>query len=167
MEPLIREVPARWVAAIETELVQEELPDFLESAISGLLLFASAHHAPRPTTSTAEWPAFAIYNGIINSRRPIRVEAALTLPSYLAPEGLIRVREEPQHREAYLPMTREQLLGPEAARIYDALGGWIAANASPHPELAPRDVYIADVMAARLGDHVCDAAFPFVTPPQG
>lgn len=162
MEPASRHIPARWIATIEGELVFDELPDFLESTFAGLITFASTHGLKRPGTSTAQWPALAIYYGILDKVRPIRVEAALVIPDYTTPDGLIRVRQEPAHDEVYASLTRRALGSPAVRHTYDALGKWVVGHGRPHPELAPRDVYVADVMASRLDDHVCDVAFPYI-----
>lgn len=156
-----RTVQARWIATIGQELVSSEVKDFIADASLRLVDYALRHPELRsPAPSEAE-PYYAIYHGVIAPTRRVLVEMAMTLNAEGAPEGPVRIRREPEHLEAYLPIVSDDMSHSRLARIYRELAAWVYASGTPHISCPPREVYMAPIDAPAPGDRVGEVAYPF------
>ncbi|MBS2538644.1 MerR family transcriptional regulator [Catenulispora sp. NF23] len=151
----VRDVPAQLVLTERRHVMPEELPGWIDSAMARLMT------ATAPAGGPSAAP-FVVYHGEINHDSDGPAEVCVPID----PAGAERVgvptfsmREEPAHREAYLPIVKAQVQFPQILSAYDALHGWMKAGGHTGT-LPPREVYFGDWAAAGPGDEVCDIAVP-------
>lgn len=107
---------------------------------------------------------FVIFHGPISEESDGPIEICLPVAADQEPAGGgagVATRWEPEHREAYVRITKAQFELPQILSGYDAVERWIASNGLTW-QGSPREVYPADVDvdAAALTDIVCDVAYP-------
>ncbi|MFC1443122.1 MerR family transcriptional regulator [Streptacidiphilus sp. N1-10] len=149
---LTREVPAQTVLTEQRHVTPEELPAWIGAAMTRLYGAAAA-------ASGAVAPAFVVYHGEVNHDSDGPVEVCLPVDPKTADSIDAAMREEPAHREAYVRITKAQVMFPQILSAFEAVAGWLHDQNLPSAG-APREVYFTDFMAAGPDDEVCDIAFP-------
>jgi DNA-binding transcriptional MerR regulator len=113
---------------------------------------------------------FVIFHGPVTEESDGPVEVCLPVDPGHEPAGGVEgttARWEPEHREAYVRITKAQFELPQILSGYDAVERWIASHGLTWLG-SPREVYPVDVDpdTAALTDVVCDVAYPIPTPPR-
>jgi hypothetical protein len=147
-----RDVPEQLVLTEQRNVGATELPGFLRMAMGRLAKIAREYGG-----LTGPW--FVVYHGQIAEDSEVPVEVCA--PISLAQEGSTgaAMRHEPAHREAYVRLTKAQVVFPQIQSVYAGLEQWIRSQQREVAD-APREVYFADFFAAGPSDEVCDVAFP-------
>lgn len=108
---------------------------------------------------------FVIFHGPVTEELDGPVEVCLPVDPEHEPansgNGEPEARWEPEHREAYVRITKAQFELPQILTGYDAVERWIASNRLSW-QGSPREIYDSsvDVDTAALTDVVCDVAYP-------
>jgi hypothetical protein len=68
-------------------------------------------------------------------------------------------RVVPAHREAYVRVTKDQVVSGQLGGVYETVGKWIS-DRGLSVAAAPRETYWTDFPAAAGSDEVFDVAFP-------
>ncbi|MEV4639768.1 GyrI-like domain-containing protein [Actinoplanes sp. NPDC049548] len=159
VEIRLRDVPEQQVVTETGTVDQAGLQAWMPGAMARV---AQRARAAGGLLGTTDWPFVerpgpdepvfvTIYEGNPNEG-PTEVEVCATV----AAGG---DRTVPAHREAYVRVTKSQVMSGELGGVYEAIEKWISDNglAVAH---APREVYWTDFHAAAPGDEVFDIAFP-------
>jgi DNA-binding transcriptional MerR regulator len=148
-----RDVPEQVVLAEQRHVLVPELPDWIAAAGMRLLDAADAHGG-------VAGPMIVIYHGAVNEDSDGPVEVCV--PVRAAPRnGGDVLRREPAHREAYVRITKADVVYPQILSAYEAVEQWVR-NQGKNLAGSPREVYFADWDASAPTDEVCDVAFPVV-----
>ncbi len=146
-----RDVPEQVVLTEQRHVLQPALVDWIESSMGRLMKAAESHGG-------ASGAPFVVYHGEVNEDGDGPVEACVPVGA-AQPDSGVAARVEPAHREAYVRLTKAQVVFPQILSAYDAVAVWIKENGFTIHD-APREVYFADFDAAGPEDEVCDIAFP-------
>jgi DNA-binding transcriptional MerR regulator len=156
---LVRDVPEQLVLVEQQHVPVEELPAWIDAAMSRLFA-ASRHHG-----GVAGHP-FVVYYGEVNEDSDGPAEACVPIAPTSDPDAALpdsaathALRFEPAHREAYVRLRKAQVAFPQILSAYDGVARWAAAN-NVDITGAPREVYFVDFKSAGASDEVCDVAFP-------
>jgi DNA-binding transcriptional MerR regulator len=146
-----RDVDAQHVVTEQAHLTAEMLDDWIERTLT------RERTALEPVGGPSGPPAI-IFHGEVNEDSDGPVEAVTPF----APGGEVDVatRVDPARREAFVTVTKRQLVFPDVLVAYDAVEAWIAQHARQVG--SPREIYFTDVAAAADDDLVCEIAFPIV-----
>lgn len=132
----------------------------LEAWLPGAMARVSAAADGGPLTAESQpWldrhttdPVFVvIYEGNPNDG-PTPVEVS-------APVATGGDRTVPAHREAYVRVTKGQVISGQLGGVYEAIEKWVS-DQGLKVAAAPRETYWTDFMAASDDDEVFDIAFP-------
>lgn len=165
MEVLTRTVPARTIALLSAEVNQSELDEFIMGAFTNLFDYAQRHAGVRPIETTVEWPTYVIFHGQVTPDLSSLVEVAIVVEASAQAEGAIVTRVEPEHLEAYVPVTKDGLAFPGILEAYDSVFEFVGGHGAPSATMPSREVYVTDVLAAVGDDHVADVAVPYTPHP--
>ncbi|MEU4770103.1 MerR family transcriptional regulator [Actinosynnema sp. NPDC023794] len=146
-----REVPDQVVLTEQRHVLQPALEQWIDDSLGRLHKAADAFGGVSGAT-------FVIYHGEVNEDSDGPVESCVPIAVAEPPTGSA-ARVEPAHREAYVRLTKAQVVFPQILSAYDAVAVWIKENGFAVHD-APREVYFADFDAAGPDDEVCDIAFP-------
>ncbi|WP_033439702.1 MerR family transcriptional regulator [Saccharothrix sp. NRRL B-16314] len=150
-----REVPEQVVLTEQRHVLQPGLVDWIGDAMTRLETAARAYGG----ISAAP---FVVYHGEVNEDSDGPVEACVPInppadwgdgPSTTA------YRVEPAHREAYVRLTKAQVVFPQILSAYDAVAAWLKENDFAIAD-SPREVYFESMGDAGPDDVACDVAFP-------
>jgi hypothetical protein len=150
----IRDVPELHVVTEARDVDQAQLLEWLPGAMArvvraGALTAATQTWVDRPPTDD---PVFVVtYEGNPNEG-PTRVEVC-------APVAAGGDQTFPAHREAFVRVTKGQVVGGQLGGVYEAIEKEIG-NRGLRIVAAPREVYWTDFMSAADDDQVFDVAFP-------
>jgi DNA-binding transcriptional MerR regulator len=147
-----RHVPAQRVMSIQRRLRAPETAAFAAEARAA---FAAHLGGAGPAG-----PFSLIFHGIVDHDSDGPLEAVLPCPDAVQPTGLIGVRTEPAHDEAFTTITKAQWDYPAILAAYDAVAASPEAAGRPGSVLSCREVYLADPQAIGPDDLICDIAFP-------
>lgn len=162
MEIHTRTVPARKLAVIGKELFQPELEQFIMSSFHELFSWAERNPGLRALSTTPEDPTYVVFHGPITPDQSSLAEVCIVIEGPAEPEGDIVLKVEAEHLEAYTDVTREGLEFPAILAAYDAVAMWVTQHGTPIETMPSREVYVADVIQAPMGEVVASVAFPFV-----
>jgi DNA-binding transcriptional MerR regulator len=106
---------------------------------------------------------FVIFHGEVNEDNIGPIEICIPVASEST-----ATRREPEHRQAYVSVTKAQFGWPQILSAYDAVEQWI----DQHDRRcigSPREIYRADVDPASAAptDEVCDVVFPIAETRRG
>ncbi|WP_238598726.1 MerR family transcriptional regulator [Saccharothrix sp. ALI-22-I] len=146
-----REVPEQVVLTEQRHLLQPALEEWIGDSMGRLLRAAEGYGG----TSAAP---FYVYHGEVNDESDGPVEACFPVGTDGPPSG-VAARIEPAHREAYVRLTKAQVVFPQILSAYDAVAVWIKENGFTIHD-SPREIYFTDFDSAGPEDEVCDVAFP-------
>ncbi|MFD0207186.1 MULTISPECIES: MerR family transcriptional regulator [Saccharothrix] len=146
-----REAPEQVVLTEQRHLLQPALVDWIESSMDRLVKAAEGYGG-------VSGAGFVVYHGEVNEDSDGPVEACVPIGVAEPPSG-VAARVEPAHREAYVRLTKAQVVFPQILSAYDAVAAWIKDNDHVIHD-APREIYFADWDSAGPDDEVCDIAFP-------
>jgi hypothetical protein len=155
MEILTRDVPEQHVVSEVRSVDQAALEAWLPGAMArvaaggGLLGTTAWPHLDRPGD---DQPVFVvIYEGNPNEgATPVEVCAVVSSAG---------TRTIPAHREAYVRVTKEQVVTGRLGGVYEAVEKWIGEQGLAIAA-APRETYWTDFPAAGAQDPVFDVSFP-------
>jgi len=74
--------------------------------------------------------------------------------------GIIGIRSEPGHDEAFTTITKAQWAYPAILAAYDAVGCSPEATARPRSPLSCQEVYVAEPETIDDDELICDIAYP-------
>jgi DNA-binding transcriptional MerR regulator len=155
----VREVPEQLVLVEQQHVPVDELPAWIDAAMSRLVAAARDHGG------VAGHP-FVVYYGEVNEDSDGPAEACVPIAPTPDPDAALpdsaathALRFEPAHREAYLRLRKAQVAFPQILSAYDGVARWAAAN-DVEISGAPREIYFVDFKSAAPADEVCDVAFP-------
>ena len=161
MDIRTRDVPEQHVVTEQRSVDQAALEAWLPGAMARVADAATAAGGLLGTTSwpyldragTAE-PVFVVtYEGNPNEgETPVQVCAPVA--DAAAASGTI-----PEHREAYVRVTKEQVVTGALGGVYEAIEKWIGEQGLV-VAAAPRETYWTDFRAAGAQDPVFDVSFP-------
>jgi DNA-binding transcriptional MerR regulator len=146
-----REVPDQVVLTEQRHVLQPALEQWIGDSLGRL-------HKAADAFGGASGATFVIYHGEVNDDSDGPVESCVPIGVAEPPTGSA-ARVEPAHREAYVRLTKAQVVFPQILSAYDAVAVWIKENGFAVHD-APREVYFTDFDAAGPDDEVCDIAFP-------
>jgi DNA-binding transcriptional MerR regulator len=149
-----RNVPEQKVVSIERRMLAPGLPAFIDEAMGKLL----GHLAASGLKQAG--PSFVIYHGLVTTDSEAPVEVCLPFTGSVEPTGEIRVRLEPQHKEAFTRISKAQVAFPGILDAYDATRAWLDEKGWKC-SLSPREVYFAEWDKIGENDPACDIAYPF------
>jgi DNA-binding transcriptional MerR regulator len=160
----VRTAPAQFVLSERRRLHWTQLADWLRAARLGLTKAAAEYGGPAGEL-------FVIFHGPVTGDLDGPVEACLPVSPDHGPAATdaAATRWEPEHREAYVGITKAQFELPQILIGYDAIERWIAANGLSIAD-SPREIYRpgVDVAQAAQTDVVCEVAYPITPrPPAG
>jgi hypothetical protein len=150
----MRDVPELHVVTEAREVDQAQLVEWLPGAMARVV------RAGARTTGTQTWverpptddPVFVvIYQGNPNEG-PTRVEVC-------APVAGGGDQTLPAHREAFVRVTKGQVISGQLGGVYEAIEKEVVDRGLRITD-APREVYWTDFMSAAEDDEVFDVAFP-------
>ncbi|GHB83748.1 MerR family transcriptional regulator [Streptomyces cirratus] len=147
-----REIPAQLVLTEQRHVTPEELPAWIAAAMTRL------HSAAETAGGPAAAP-FVVYHGEVNHDSDGPVEVCVPVDPAAAGRLAAPTREEPAHREAYIRITKAQVVFPQILSAFETVARWMREQDVP-ASAAPREVYFTDWTAAGHDDEVCDVAFP-------
>ena len=161
MQILTRDVPEQHVVTEQRSVDQAELEAWLPGAMSRV---ATAATAAGGVLGTAAWPYLGrggadqpvfvvIYEGNPHEG-PAPVEVCAPIAAAAA-----ATRAVPAHREAYVRVTKEQVVTGALGGVYEAIEKWIGEHGLV-VAAAPRETYWTDFPAAGSLDPVFDVSFP-------
>jgi DNA-binding transcriptional MerR regulator len=148
-----RDVPEQLVLTERRHILQPILSSWLSDSIGRL------YHTANQRFGGVRAPVFVIYHGEVNQDSDGPVEVCVPIAGGTEPGSDVSVRTEPEHREAYVRITKAQVDFPQILSAYDAVSHWLSGNGHTITA-APREVYFADFVAAAPTDEVADIAFP-------
>jgi hypothetical protein len=161
MEIRTRDVPEQHVVTEQRSVDQAALEAWLPGAMAAVAATATAAGGVLGTTAWpyldrggADQPVFVvIYQGNPNEgETPVEVCAPIADPA-------AATRTVPAHREAYVRVTKEQVLAGTLGGIYEEIGKWLGEQ-DLVVVAGPRETYWTDFPAAGVQDPVFDVAFP-------
>lgn len=160
----VRTAPAQFVLFERRRLHWTQLDEWLRTAKLGLTKAAADYGGPAGEL-------FVIFHGPVTGDLDGPVEACLPVSPEHGPAtpDEATTRWEPEHREAYVSITRAQFELPQILTGYDAIERWIDANGLAMAG-SPREIYRSgiDVAQATQADVVCEVAYPITPrPPAG
>lgn len=167
MDVRVRDVPELTVVTEERVVDQPELEAWLPGAMARVSTTAGdyggvADTTVLPFTDRAAFPAAPVfivaYEGNPNNGPCTVVVCAPMVPGNPAPAGTPWVTM-PAHREAYVRVTKDDVMSGALDGAYDAIDGWIATNGHEIAGL-PRETYWTDFFDAAPVEDVFDVAFP-------
>jgi len=147
-----RHIPAQRVMTIQRRLRVSEMQSFIRGAKAALTSHLSGIEPPGPLSY--------IFHGVINDESDGLLEITQACPDDVQPTGVIGIRTEPAHDEAYTTITKAQWEYPAVLAAYDAVAGSPEVRARPRSRLSCREVYVAEPDAIGNDDLICDVAFP-------
>lgn len=147
-----RYVPARRVMSIQRRLRAPQTDSFVREAKAAFTRHLAGAEATGPFT--------LIFHGIVDAESDGPLEAVLGCADHVQPTGLIGIRTEPAHEEAYTTITKAQWAYPAILAAYDAVACCPEVVARPGGRLSCREVYVAEPDAIKEDQAVCDVAFP-------
>jgi DNA-binding transcriptional MerR regulator len=153
-----RSVPQLLLLTEKRSVAVHRLPAFIAEAIGRL--------QPLTTTraGTPDNPVVVIYHGRVNadSDGPVEVCLALEPDAPLEPRRLptgVNHRRQDAHREAFVTLTKRQLVYPDILAAYDQIAARIIADGETTAG-PPREYYFTDIRSAKPEQPVCHAAVP-------
>ncbi|GGP83284.1 MerR family transcriptional regulator [Saccharothrix coeruleofusca] len=146
-----RSVGRQVVLTEQRHVTPEQLPEWIAEATDRLEKAARAHGG-------VAGASFVVYHGDVNEDSDGPAEVCVPIEADEAPADAA-ARVEPEHREAYVRLTKAQVRYPQILSAYDAVAEWIKANGH-EIAAAPREVYFAGWGENGPDDAVCDVAFP-------
>lgn len=149
----IREVPAQRVLAVSVNTLADALPGHIETSMDRLFKHLAA------TGATVSGAPLVIYHGDVSTDSDGPIEVAVPFDGTVQPAGDLVVREEQAHDEAYVTITKGEIVYPNILGAYTAVEQWLGAQ-SREPSGPPREVYFADWDAIGDTDPAADIAFP-------
>jgi hypothetical protein len=160
VEVRLRDVPEQQVV-LETGVVdQAALEAWLPGAMARVAerataaggLLGTPHWPFLERSAWAEEPVFVVkYEGNPNEA-PTEVEVS-------APVATGADRTIAAHREAFVRVTKDDVINGRLGEVYELIEKWITDNGLTVAS-APREVYWTGFMSAEAGDEVFDVAFP-------
>jgi hypothetical protein len=161
MEIVTRDVPEQHVVIEQRSVDQAGLEAWLPGAMSRV---AGAATAAGGVLGTTAWP----YLGRDGEDQPVFVviyegnpnegETPVEVCAPIADAGAA-TRTIPAHREAYVRVTKEQVLTGALGGVYEGIEKWINEQGLV-VAAAPRETYWTDFPAAGAQEPVFDIAFP-------
>jgi DNA-binding transcriptional MerR regulator len=147
-----RHVPERHFLSIQRRLRANETDAFVREAKSA---FADHLRDTKPSG-----PFTLVFHGIVSNESDGPLEATLACPDDVGPAGVIGVRTEEAHDEAFTTITKAQWDYPAILAAYDAVACSPEAAARPNGRLSCREVYLAEPASINDDELICDIAFP-------
>ena len=152
-----RSVPAQLVMSIQRRLRAPQTDAFVAEAKAAF----GQHLDGTPPAG----PFTLIFHGIVDHESDGPIEAVLGCPPGTEPTGLIGIRTEPAHDEAFTTITKAQWDYPAILAAYDAVACSPEVSTRPRSSqsrsaLSCREVYLADPAAIGPDENVCDIAYP-------
>ena len=151
-----RRVPSQRVMSIQRRLHVHEIDGFVGEVKAA---FAEHLDGAQPTG-----PFMLIFHGPVSAEDDGPLEVVLGCPDDVQPTGVVGIRTEPAHDEAYTTITKAQWAYPAILAAYDAVVRSPEVVARPGTRLSCREVYLAEPDAIEGGDLVCDVAYPLAEP---
>ena len=131
----IRTVPATKIATIRTEVDQ---PGLVE-AMRGCEWVIRSHLDDQPAVHTPEH--WVIYHGLTAPETEATIEVCVPYKGTVEPAGEITIRVEPEHREVFTTVARDDCFYPRIMRAYEAVTAYSTAHALA-PSGPEREVYL-------------------------
>lgn len=100
-----------------------------------------------------------VYHGRVDEENDGPVEVCVPFEGQLEPQGELRIRLEPAHREAYTTVTKAQCEFPGILEAYDAVFAH-ARERGLSGAGSPREVYFVPESIVGEDEPFCDVAFP-------
>jgi effector-binding domain-containing protein len=147
-----RDVPEQLVLTEQRHVKAGDLPDWIRAA-GGRLTTAAAKHGG------ITGPAFIVYHGPVSADSESLVEVCVPISAEKNGATDTAMRHEAAHREAYVRITKAQVVFPQIQQVYRAIAEDLESKGIETTD-SPREVYFKDFYAAKPTDEVCDVAFP-------
>jgi len=148
-----RESPEQTLLTFEQHVYQAELADFLTRTVTQLEHIADEH-------KVARGELILICHGQISDDSDGPVEVCLPVDAPIEDRTGLRTRVEPAHREAFVRLTKAQLVYPAVLSAYDAVFTWVREQGRTRTG-SPREVYLGYFPTAAPEDEICDVSVPF------
>ncbi|MCW3820334.1 MerR family transcriptional regulator [Micromonospora sp. DR5-3] len=149
-----RDVPTQKVIFVQRHVTADRLPRVLPETTQ--LLFDHLTAAG----GTLSGPVFVAYHGLVTEDSNGPVEVCVPTRDPVQPDGLVGVRIERAHRQAYMSLTKAQATYPTILRAYDAIGHWLREHDQVLSASA-REVYQPNWADAADDEYCVDVAFPY------
>jgi effector-binding domain-containing protein len=149
----IRDVPATKVAAIRRETDQASLQAVIMSGTREI----RAHLAAEGARRTGE--SWVIYHGLVSPENEGTVEVCVPFSGQVDPVGLISIRIETPHAEAFCTITQDECFHPRIMLAYELVGDWVRENGLAVAGPA-REIYLADFQGLAVTDPAVHIAQP-------
>jgi len=131
----LRTVPPTKVATIRAEVDQHGLVDVMR----GAEWVIRSHLDGQPAISTAEY--WVIYHGLVAPDSEATIEVCVPFQGSVEPAGEITIRLEPEHREVFTTVARDDCFYPRIVRAYEAVTAYSTAHALT-PAGPEREIYL-------------------------
>lgn len=143
------------VATLSRRVTQPELPAFIPEAL------ATVRSVLAGAGVEADCIDWTVYHGLVSGDSDAMVEVCVPFRGSFEPSAGVAVRFEPEHDEAWTRVTKGQARPPDIMHAFDAVARWVAEHGRQHPDLDPREVYVADWVAVGDDEPAVDVAFPY------
>jgi DNA-binding transcriptional MerR regulator len=132
-----RNVAEQKVVTIERHVYAPDLPKFISDAMSELYSYLAE------SGQQAEDTSFVAYHGEVNVDSDGPAETCVPFTGNLEPKGDMRIRIEPAHKEAYVRLSKAQVVFPDILEAYDAVSKYLKETGKTQNGSC-REVYFAD-----------------------
>ena len=149
-----RAVAEQKVATIEQHVTAEGLTEFIGDSMGNLYSYINE------SNQQVDGIPFVAYHGEVNVDSDGPVETCVPFTGSLEPKGDMRIRLEPAHKEAYVRLTKAQVVFPDILEAYDAVSNYLRESGKTISG-SPREVYFTDWNMVGDNEPACDIAFPY------
>jgi len=152
---LVRDVPETKIATIRTDTDQQYLVGVIVSATSEISSYLRAAGAELTGES------WVLFHSAVTPEAEGTVEICVPFSGLVDPSGVITIRIEPAHREAYATLTMDECAFPRVMLAYDLVFDWARATNAPEAG-PPREIYRPDCHLIPRDEPAVDIALPIL-----
>ncbi len=149
-----RDVAEQKVATMQKHVNSGEAQKFISNSLGELYSYITE------SGQQISGVPFVVYHGEVNIDSDGPVEICLPFNGNLEPKGEMRIRLEPAHNEAYVRLTKSQVILPDILAAYESVISHLKGSAKTASG-PPREIYFVDWNTVGNDEPACDIAFPY------
>lgn len=150
----VRQVAAQQIACLKKYIHVSELSQTISQSFGVLHKLLNQQQAQKINVP------FVIYYGAVNNDSDGPIEVCQPYQGLLAPTSKVHLRIEPQHHEAFIPLTKAEFCFPNILSAYDALAVYAGMHGQSSA-LACREIYPSSWAELSDNDLAGEVAWPF------